>query len=67
MRKYRSAIAKHLHGEFKDLLARGDITPERMVEFEKDCFKDTPDAPQGRAAAIPAMAASPETQGRSVK
>jgi hypothetical protein len=69
MKEYKSDVYKHLHGEFKDMLKDGDITPERMAEFEKECFKDTPSAntPQGRAAAIPALAASPGHQGHGIK
>jgi hypothetical protein len=50
MRKYKSAIYKHLHGEFKDMFAYGDISAERLAEFEKDCFKDAP-AAAGRCLA----------------
>jgi putative transcriptional regulator len=64
MRKYKSAIYKHLHGEFKDLFERGDITEERLREFERECFKEVPDAPPARAARRPALsAASPGPQG----
>jgi hypothetical protein len=56
MRKYKSAIYKHLHGEFKDFLKDGMITQERMDEFERDCFKETPDAP--RAPHAPALSAA---------
>jgi putative transcriptional regulator len=69
MRKYKSAIYKHLHGEFKDRFEAGVITAEQLREFEQRCFKDTPDAspvrtvPQARAVRRPALAAaSPRTE-----
>ncbi|GHV18258.1 hypothetical protein FACS189493_7400 [Spirochaetia bacterium] len=56
MRKYKSAVYKHLHGEFKDLYESGGISAEDLKEFESRCFKS------------PAMTtASPGPQGRSVK
>jgi putative transcriptional regulator len=68
MKEYKSDVYKHLHGEFKDMLKDGDITAERMAEFERECFKDAADSPQGRAVHTPAMAtASPGAQGRSIK
>ena len=68
MRKYKSAVYKHLHGEFKDLYESRGITAEDLKEFEGRCFKPAAGAPQGRAARTPAMAtASPGPQGRSVK
>jgi hypothetical protein len=70
MKVYRSGIYEALHEDFKMFLEDGKITPERMAEFEKDAFKEVPDAPasQGRAARVPAMAtASPGTQVHSVK
>ena len=48
MRKYKSAIYKHLHGEFKDMFEAGAITVEELKEFEQRCFK--PETPQGRAS-----------------
>jgi hypothetical protein len=49
MRKYKSAGFKPLHGEMKDLYARGDITAEKLREFEQDCFRPAADASQGRS------------------
>ncbi|GHV07066.1 hypothetical protein FACS189485_16720 [Spirochaetia bacterium] len=66
MKVYRSKHYEALHEDFKGFLAHGMITPERMAEFEKDAFKEVPDAPHGRAASVPAMAAS-TGPGRSVK
>ncbi|GHV73384.1 hypothetical protein AGMMS49940_06860 [Spirochaetia bacterium] len=52
MRKYKSAGFKHLHGEMKDLYERGDITAEKLREFEQDCFKPAADtSPNLRGAA----------------
>jgi hypothetical protein len=56
MRKYKSAVFKHLHEEFTYLHSVGDISAEKLAEFEKDAFKDTPDGPQGRAVLSPALA-----------
>ena len=68
MRKYKSAIYKHLHGEFQDLLADGKITPERMEEFERDCFITPADTPQASADHQPALsAANSGPYERSVK
>ena len=52
MKVYRSKHYEALHEDFKGFLAHGMITPERMAAFEKDAFKEVPDAsaPQGRAA-----------------
>ncbi|GHU42787.1 hypothetical protein FACS1894190_12520 [Spirochaetia bacterium] len=67
MRKYKSAVYKHLHGEFKDLYESGGITAEDLKEFESRCFK-SPATPQGRPTRAPAMAtAGPETLAHSVK
>jgi hypothetical protein len=67
MKVYRSKIYEALHEDFKTHLKYGGITQADMDEFEKDAFKEVPDAPQGSAAArTPAMAASPGP-GRSVK
>jgi putative transcriptional regulator len=64
MRKYKSAIYKHLHGEFKDLFEAGGITAEELKEFEQRCFKSPADTPPARAARQPALsAASPGPQG----
>ncbi|GHT90046.1 hypothetical protein FACS1894137_19400 [Spirochaetia bacterium] len=66
MRKYKSAVYKHLHGEFQDLYARGNISAEKLAEFESRCFKSPADTPQGRAASALATA-SPAPQGRNGK
>ncbi|GHU71477.1 hypothetical protein FACS189450_07560 [Spirochaetia bacterium] len=66
MRKYKSAGFRHFHGEMKDLYERRDITAEKLREFEQNCFKSDTGTPQGRGAAVPAMAASPGP-GRSGK
>jgi putative transcriptional regulator len=62
MRKYKSAIFKHLHEEFKEHLKYGGITQEEMDEFERDCFKDTPDTPPSRPAQVPTLAAAGSTR-----
>ena len=49
MRKYKSAIFKHLHGEMTDLFNQGKVTAVEMAEFERDAFKEAPDTPQARA------------------
>ncbi|GHT69391.1 hypothetical protein FACS1894110_18750 [Spirochaetia bacterium] len=49
MKKYKGAVYKHLHGEFKDMFKDGDITAERLMEFEQNCFKPAIDTPQGRS------------------
>ncbi|GHV32664.1 hypothetical protein AGMMS49942_06420 [Spirochaetia bacterium] len=70
MKVYRSKIYEALHEDFKLHLEMGGITQERFDEFERDAFKEVPDAPtpQGRVAHTPAMAtASPGTQAHSVK
>jgi hypothetical protein len=68
MREYTSKIFECLHEDFKGFLKHGKITQAEMDAFEKDAFKEVPDAPQGRAAVTPAMAtASPGPQERSVK
>jgi hypothetical protein len=68
MKVYRSKIYEVLHEDFKTHLKYGGITQAEMDEFEKDAFKEVPDAPQGRPAHQPAMAtASPGHPGRSVK
>ncbi|AEF84444.1 putative helix-turn-helix protein [Treponema primitia ZAS-2] len=68
MRKYKSAIFKHLHGEMTDLFNQGKVTAAEMREFEQDCFKESADAPQVLAAPQPAMsAAGPRPRGRSIK
>jgi putative transcriptional regulator len=64
MRKYKSAIYKHLHGEFKDLFEAGDITEERLREFERECFKDAPDARAARRPALSAASAKFDPQRR---
>ncbi|GHU59550.1 hypothetical protein FACS189444_5030 [Spirochaetia bacterium] len=66
MSKYKSANFKYLHEEMKNLHAAGDITAAELKEFEQDCFKPAVGTPQGRSAAVSAMAASPG-QGRNVK
>ncbi|GHV89679.1 hypothetical protein AGMMS50268_01820 [Spirochaetia bacterium] len=58
MRVYRSKIYEALHEDFKTHLKYGGIIQERFDEFEKDAFKEVPDAPAPRAARTPAMAAS---------
>ncbi|GHV81895.1 hypothetical protein AGMMS49991_04530 [Spirochaetia bacterium] len=65
MRKYKSAIYKHLHEEFTYLHSVGDISAEKLAEFERECFKPSADTPQGRAVRTLALAAS--AQGRSIK
>jgi hypothetical protein len=68
MSKYKSAIYKHLHGEFKDMFADGDISAERLREFEQNCFKESADTPRARTVHQPVIsAASPGPQGRSIK
>jgi putative transcriptional regulator len=68
MRTYKSAVFKHLHEEMKYLHSVGDITTEKLREFEQDCFKPAADTPQGRAARTPAMTAtSPGPRDRSIK
>ncbi|GHU48202.1 hypothetical protein FACS1894200_04810 [Spirochaetia bacterium] len=57
MRKYKSEIYECLHEDFKLFLEHGKITPERMKEFEKDCFIETTKS-QGRSAPAPTIAAS---------
>ena len=66
MRKYKSAVFKHLHEEMKYLHSVGDISAEKLREFEQDCFKPAADTPQGHAAAIPALAAASPPHGRSI-
>ncbi|GHT95336.1 hypothetical protein FACS1894141_3750 [Spirochaetia bacterium] len=60
MKVYRSKHYEALHEDFKMFLEDGKITQERFDEFEKDAFKEVPDAPapQGRAARAPAMASA---------
>ncbi|GHV86929.1 hypothetical protein AGMMS50255_2250 [Spirochaetia bacterium] len=68
MSRYKSAVFKYLHGEFKDLYARGDITAEELREFEQDCFTSSPAASAPRAAHTPAMAAAnPVPQAHNIK
>jgi DNA-binding transcriptional regulator YiaG len=40
MRKYKSAIYKHLHGEMKNLHEAGDISAADLREFEQDCPRE---------------------------
>ncbi|GHT95327.1 hypothetical protein FACS1894141_3730 [Spirochaetia bacterium] len=60
MKVYRSKIFEALHEDFKIHLRYEKITQAEMAEFEKDAFKEVPDAPapQGRAARAPAMASA---------
>jgi hypothetical protein len=67
MKVYRSKIYEALHEDFKNHLKYGGITQERFDEFEKDAFKEVPDAPQGRASRIPALATASPPHGRSIK
>ncbi|GHV07044.1 hypothetical protein FACS189485_16650 [Spirochaetia bacterium] len=64
MRKYKSAIYKHLHEEMKHFHAVGDISAEKLAEFESRCFKPAAGTPQGRSAAVPAMAAAESKHSR---
>ncbi|GHT68635.1 hypothetical protein FACS1894110_16650 [Spirochaetia bacterium] len=66
MKVYRSKHYEALHEDFKLHLEMGGITQERFDEFERDAFREVPDAPQGCGASVPAMATSPGP-GRSVK
>ncbi|GHV81408.1 hypothetical protein AGMMS49944_31990 [Spirochaetia bacterium] len=38
----------------------GDISAEKLAEFESRCFKSPADTPQGYAARTPAMATASE-------
>ncbi|MHC6204281.1 XRE family transcriptional regulator [Breznakiellaceae bacterium SP9] len=62
MRKYKSAVYKHLHEEFKDMFEDGDISADELKEFEQRCFKL--ETTQGRAVQAKAIAvSSPGQQG----
>jgi DNA-binding transcriptional regulator YiaG len=64
MKKYKSASFKYLHEEMKNLHASGDITAEKLAEFERDCFVSPTGTSQSRATHAPAMAsASPGHHG----
>jgi hypothetical protein len=65
MSKYKSAIFKHLHEEMKAHVKHGGITAAELADFEKDCFKDTPQGGTVRREAVAASAAAP--QGHAVK
>jgi putative transcriptional regulator len=67
MKKYKSPIFKHIHQEATDRFEVGAISAEEMRRYDSSCLVSPADTPQGRSAAVPAMAAGPGTQGRSVK
>jgi DNA-binding transcriptional regulator YiaG len=54
--KYKDDVFRYLHEEMKNLHAAGDISAEKLKEFEQDCFKA--DIPQPRPVHTPAMSAS---------
>ncbi|GHV08605.1 hypothetical protein FACS189485_20300 [Spirochaetia bacterium] len=39
MRKYKSAVYKHIHEEMKYFHAVDDISTEKLAEFESHCFR----------------------------
>ena len=67
MRKYKSAIYKHLHEEMQHFHAVGDISAEKLADFESRCFKLSADTPQGRATQAPAMATAGPGPGHRIK
>jgi hypothetical protein len=65
MKKYRNAVCKHLHQEAADLFKAGDITAERMAEFDQTCLVSGADIPSfpGRGKSLLAASAPGPSSG----
>jgi DNA-binding transcriptional regulator YiaG len=69
MKKYRNTICKHIHQEATDLFKAGDITAERMREFDQSCLVSGPNisSSPARGKSPLTVSASPGPHGHKVK